>query len=322
MQIKYISHGLHETGGYRHEKIFGEALANALLNCPDCVDEIRFRKNYKGVFAWINLFFRAFFAAKADVFITVARLIWPVYLRNLFNNKPIFLVLHNFDENDGKPKFYYTLLKMFLRIAQRRKQKSAIIVVANFWKNYIENELKFKGKIFLYPNLFDVNKYIHYRDNTAKNPQLVHLGQWSDKIDKKAYLNLIQLLNEAHFVPYFSDNTGQIIDDFPVRYFETSEAYLKQMAMAKCTIVLNKVQEGWPRLVHESMLVGTPVISTGGGGVDELVKLGNGLIIRDINAIAECLKTEALPAIDFKNIETFDLNAGALFVKPMVDWMQ
>jgi energy-converting hydrogenase Eha subunit F len=36
------------------------------------------------------------------------------------------------------------------------------------------------------------------------------------------------------------------------------------------------VNEGGPRLVHESFLCGTQVISTGGGGLDDLLNCSNG----------------------------------------------
>lgn len=313
LPIQYISHGQFETGGYKLETALCEALGGAT--------EVRFRRNFKGIFGWFSLAIKAFFNAKSDVVITVSRLAWPVYARQLFSKRKMVVVLHNLDETDGKPKLYFHLLKLFIQKAAKKPNKIAIICVADFWKNRLETKYKFENNIFVFPNLFSTPKYQFYADVVKKNESLIHLGQYSEKADFRAYRELVHVLKSMGFQPYFSSNIEQEIHDFPVSYFQTHEAYLKQMALAKVTIILNKVAEGWNRVAHESFLVGTQVISNGGGGLQELVQWANGYLISDLNEIKSILEQELKP-INYKNLEQFDQSNCGDFVTPIKTWIQ
>ncbi len=173
--IQYISHGQFETGGYKLETALCEALGGA--------SEVRFRRNFKGIFGWFSLAIKAFFNAKSDVVITVSRLAWPVYARQLFSKRKMVVVLHNLDETDGKPKLYFYLLKLFIQKAAKKTNKIAIICVADFWKNTLETKYKFENNIFVFPNLFSTPKYQFHADVVKKNESLIHLGQYSEKAD-------------------------------------------------------------------------------------------------------------------------------------------
>lgn len=322
MRIIYLSHGANETGGYLHEQLLAAAIAADIKNCDLCVDEIRFRKNYRGIFGWIQLFFQGFFAAKGDIIITVARLAWPVYLRNIFTKSRILVVLHNYAPGDGKPRFYYTLLNSFLKIAARKKKRMGVVVVANFWKQYFLETLKYTGNIFHFPNLFETAKYYFFRDIVQKKSKLIHLGQYSAKIDRKAYLLLVHALQEKGFSCYFSDNSGADISDLPVTFFQNREAYLKQMALSSCTVILNKLDEGWNRVAHESMLVGTPVIAFPGGGLEELVRLGNGSLVQTVEEAAAMIENGNFSAIDYAALESLDAKHAPNFVQPLIKFLQ
>lgn len=319
MQIKYLSHGLHETGGYYHEKTLSAALADGLLNCDLCYKDIRFRKNYKGIWGWIQLFFLAFKNAKADVVITVARLAWPVLLRNLFNQNKIVLVLHNYDPRDGKPSLYYVLLNKFLKKAAKNPHKFTLVVVAEYWKNYFSKNFRFKDNIYIFPNLMETAKLQFYKDVVHKKSNLIHLGQWSEKVDKKAYLILIDALKKHNIAPYFSDYTGANTNDFPVSHFTTREAYLKQMALSKYTIIINKIEEGWNRVAHESFCVGTPVLGIGGGGLTEMIELGGGKIFENVDALLAYLSENNLPEINYPALQKLDVKEAAQYAIPVVN---
>lgn len=285
MSIHYISHGLYETGGYLHETALCEALGGAT--------EIRFRRNFKGIFGWLLLFCKAFFVNPAPVSVTVARLAWPVYLRNAFNGSKIILVLHNLDKNDGKPKLYFILLSAFIKLAKRRNKKIKIVVVSQFMRDKLEDEYGLKRKgisnaVCVFPNVFDTIKYDFYKDISQKNTQLIHLGQYSEKIDKKAYHNLNFSLKNAGYVCYFSSPIEINISDFPITYFNTHEAYLKQMARSAYTVIVNSVEEGWNRVAHESLLVGTPILACAKGGVNEIIQtFGGGIQFENADLIAD-----------------------------------
>lgn len=313
MQITYLSHGQYESGGYHHESL----LAKTLGECK----EIRFRKNYRGILGWIALFFRAFSNATGDVVLTVSRLAWPVYLRNIFNKKKIIVVLHNYDRTDNKPKLYYTLLDAFLRFARKRKGKVAIVVVAQYWKDFFSKKFGLSDNIFVFPNFMDNAKLQFFKEVAGKKSDLIHLGQWSDKIDKKAYMNLIHGLKEKGFTCYFSDNTGAKIQDFPVSYFNSYEAYLKQMAMAKYTVILNSVNEGWNRVAHESFMVGTLVIANKKGGLTELVSIGNGFLVDGETEAQDIIVADTGHVINYEALKAYDISNSDINSIPIKSWL-
>ena len=282
--------------------------------------ELRFEKTYKGFFAWLNLFSLAFFNAGDEVVLTVARLAWPVSLRNLFRKNKQLLVLHNFDPLDGKPGLYHTLLRSFIkRKIRRHSEKYRLVAVSPYWQNYFEQTFSF-ADVFLFPNFFDNKNYIPYRIK-VRNPKLVHLGMWSEKIDKKRYLNLLHLLNEKGFLAYFSSMENISVPGFPISYFDVHEAYLEQMSGAAATVILNRVEEGWPRLVHESFLVGTQVIAYAKGGVPELIATGNGYIIDNENEVVDLLEKGISKEVNLKAFDVFDESAAGNYLAPIVQWI-
>lgn len=312
-KLLYISNGAYETGGYNHEQFLSKTLAQS-ENLS--YQEIRFRKQFKGPMQWFILFCKAFFSSKADVIVTVSRLAWPVYLRTIFSNTKILLVLHNHDENDGKRPIFYQLLNAFLdRAPKKRGPRFRLVCISDYWKNYFNQKFALEKQSLVFPNFFDIEKLIFFRGIAKKSPGLIHLGQWSDKIDKKSYLILMHALKQKGYAFYFSSNQEKSHPNFPISYFEHQEAFHKQMAMAHATVVMNRVNEGWPRLVHESMLLGTPVITLNKGGIEPLVKMGNGYLVDSIEEILQVLITDLKP-IDYDALEKYSTNNTHLFLKP------
>ncbi|NBP06354.1 MAG: hypothetical protein EBV15_09090, partial [Bacteroidetes bacterium] len=90
--------------------------------------------------------------------------------------------------------------------------------------------------------------------------------------------HLYHLLKELGFVCYFSSSEPVFCPDLPVSVFQKHGDYLKQVAGSAATVILNKTIEGWSRVAHESILLGTPVIASSGGGLEELVRLSGGCV--------------------------------------------
>lgn len=323
MIIKYISHGKNETGGYLLETSLCKALGD--------YQEIRYRRNFIGIAQWFLLFLKTFFDSKADVIVTVARLAWPVYLRNILNRSKIILVLHNMDENDGKPKLYFLLLKAFLRLAKRYNNKIKVVVVSRFMCDKLDTIFGLtthsnNPHVFLFPNLFDNEKYQFYADISKKEHKLIHLGQYSDKIDKKAYHNLIYALKENDYQCYFSSPYMIKNMDFPISVFDTREAYLKQMARARFTVIINAIEEGWNRVAHESLLVGTPVMACANGGVSEIVEqFKGGFLFDKPSQIIDFLGSNSseidFPKIDKIELLKFHINETPTYSNPIIKWL-
>lgn len=298
-KIQYISHGECETGGYAHERFFAASLSEAVNGSADGFMEIRFRRNFRGPFRWFLLALKTFMAADRNAaVITVARLAWPVRLKQFLGIGKMLLVLHNYDPGDGKPPLYYRLLDAFLKYAAKNPLNICVVAVAPYWQRFFNS--RFGVASVLFPNFFDAKSLEIIRFSARKNPKLVHFGMYSDKIDIKKYLVLFHLLKKYGFVCYFSSPRPVFSPDLPVSVFETRGEYLKQVAGSCATVILNKITEGWPRVAHESVLLGTPVIASPGGGLEELVRMSGGVVSDQPDEIAHKLQA-GLPDVSFDN---------------------
>jgi hypothetical protein len=63
------------------------------------------------------------------------------------------------------------------------------------------------------------------------------------------------------------------------------------------------------------MLLGTPVITLNKGGIEPLVKMGNGYLVDSIEEILQVLITDLKP-IDYDALEKYSTNNTHLFLKP------
>lgn len=296
-----------------------ESIANALdLGAGDC-QEIRFRRRFKGLFGWFRLGFSAFKAADPNAtVITVARLAWPVFLKQLFGRGKMLVVVHNWDSRDGKPRIYYRVLSAFLNLARTRARKIAVVVPAAYWKQYLSARFGLSPLVF--PNLFSEAPYAFFKEIARKNPKLIHLGQYSEKIDIKKYLVLCHTLNRYGFVYYFSSNSPISNTDFPISFFETKEAYLKQMSTCYASVFINKINEGWNRVAHESLLVGTPIIVSSGGGIEELANTLGCCVIDDPAEIVAALNSPLLMANE-RELSRFYIRSAHDWVAPIIHFI-
>jgi hypothetical protein len=320
MRLLYLSHGAEETGGYFHEKQFSQSLANSL---GADLDEVRYRRHFSGLWQWGRLAVKAWRDARsADTIVTVARLSWPVWWRIRFGKARLLLVLHNFDPQDGKPALYHRLLRLFLqRVARRHPERVAIVVVGRYWQEYFQRV--FGVSAFLFPNFFPEEPYLRIRLAAVKEPKTIHLGQWSNKVDKAACAQLIGLLEPHGFACYFSSPVPVQSAGFPVRFFDTHEAYLQAMANGRATVILNRVAEGWSRVAHESVLCGTVLLARPLGGIAELMEHAGAVAVNDAEAVLSVLLANDLPLHAApERLKGFDLDQTGTYLQPIVSWLK
>ncbi|MCG9880374.1 MAG: glycosyltransferase family 4 protein [Bacteroidia bacterium] len=275
-QLKYISHGEQITGGYLHEQFLAKSLANA-LNLPFV--ESRQWALFEDKKAHINLLKWAFNESDSLIQISVSRLALPIIIKNLFSSKKTIIVWHFFDAKDGKSKFlrrYYNwLVRLALFIPAK---KLAFVTVAPYWTSFFKDEFKLK-KVFFFPNLIEEKEY----DLPQKfvNKKQIHLGQVSFKNSAELFL-LAELLHNKGYQCYMSTNDPKKVYQskfYEVIYFEKHSDYLQKMASSAYTLAMPSIAEGWNRVAHESLLVGTQVIGFNKGGLGDLLKGANALMI-------------------------------------------
>jgi glycosyltransferase involved in cell wall biosynthesis len=319
MRIRYLSYGISKTGGYRHEKGLFNAL-KAYLETKGVVsaEELRRNRLFKGPLAWIDLQIWAYRQSNADINIVTARTSLAAILRNYKSGKQVWVVLHNHDDTDGKPrrlKWYYSTL---FRVLRKRKEPAfKIICVAPYWQKYFSVNCQLPH-VYTFPNLFDTGFYKEFKTN-HKNAW-VHLGQYSSKNDP-AIFSLARQLGMKGYYCYFStldpSEATQGRSGFEVLYFMDFKDYLEHMSRSCCTLALSRVNEGWNRIAHESILVGTPVVGYNKGGLGDLLKESNSVVVNSIDEAYTCI-TESLwvlPEASFD--EKYDIKNASKFIDPI-----
>lgn len=322
LKVKYISFGKYETGGYKHELFFAQQLTQFLTTENEKCELIIERPNrfFENPIAYLKLFLLGL-KANGNYNIVVARVAVFAVLRNLVTKNKVYIVLHNFDEYDGKSiwlKWYYSLLFYLLR--NFPSKNISIVAVAPFWVNYFKNKINNNVPVHLFPNFFDNTYYEKTRVSTLlskeKSSKQIHLGQWSFKNHPDVFEAAKQLTSKGYYC-YFSTNFKDFAkktNDYEVVYFEHFEDYLVQMAISEFTLALTAINEGWNRVANESILVGTPVIAYAKAGLLDLVN--------ESKSYAAINITDIIQAIENKNVQAnpsllahYDLSNVADYLK-------
>lgn len=302
-KVKYISFGKYETGGYKHELFFAQQLSQFLTeqNKQAELQIIRSSRFYENPLAYLKLFLLGL-KANGNYNIVVARVAVFAVLRNLFIKNKVYIVLHNFDEHDGKSiwlKWYFHL--MFFLLRNLPNKNVSIVAVAPFWVNYFKSKINNNIQVHLFPNFFENDDYERIRNSSERsvnrNQKQIHLGQWSFKNHSEVFEVAKQLTLKGYYC-YFSTNFKDFAkktNDYEVVYFEQFENYLTQMAISEFTLALTAINEGWNRVAHESILVGTPVIAYAKAGLLDL--------INESKSYAAINIADVIQAIENKNVQ-------------------
>jgi glycosyltransferase involved in cell wall biosynthesis len=324
--IKYISYGKYETGGYKHELFFAEQLHQFLNQNEENVSLKIVRKNrfYTNPFAYLKLFLLGL-TANAEYNIVVARVALFAVLRNIFTQNKVYIVLHNFDKNDGKSlwlNLYYNAL--FYVLKNTKNDNISIVTVAPFWVKYFKEKIKNNIPVFYFPNFFDgefyekfIQKNSQFELENRKKKQ-IHLGQRSFKNHPDVFEIAKQLTNQGYYC-YFSTNFKDFASKsstYEVVYFDQFENYLTQMALSEFTLAITGINEGWNRVAHESILVGTPVIAYAKAGLLDLINESKSIAANNVE--------EVLQAIENKNVQAnpsllahFDIKNAAEYLNKL-----
>jgi hypothetical protein len=313
--IKYLSYGKYETGGYKHELLFAEKLYQFLNDKGQNISLKIVRKNrfYTNLFAYLKLFLLGL-TANANYNIVVGRIALFAVLRNIFTQNKVYIVLHNFDKNDEKSYWLNLYYEALFFILKNTKNKNIFIVtVAPFWVEYFNKKTNKNISVFHFPNFFDNDFYSDFI--TVNKKKQIHLGQWSFKNHVDVFEIAKQLTSNGYFC-YFSTNFKDFAtktSSYEVIYFDQFENYLTQMALSDFTLALTGINEGWNRVAHESILVGTPVIAYAKAGLLNLVNESKSIAANNID--------EVLQAIENKNVQANPSSLAHYDIKNVADFL-
>ena len=285
ISAKYVFFGDLNTGGQKHQRMFFETLVESLQkNKPVQKEIIHIDGKWKWLGGWLQLAFKGFSKTKSDVLVIPVRLATGAFLRTLLFKTKTFVVIHNYDPQSWQMKAYFSLL--FKATSLIKTKNFYFVTVSDHWVNLLKEKTKLP--IFIFPNLFQNSDYSKFKNQDKKKQ--VYFGLYSSKQDFNAYEKIYRELIKHGYECYFSlpdkSSTKLIESPIPIR-FVTHESYLQQMAESLFTISMPEIEEGWGRVSHESILVGTNVIGFAKGGHANLLKESDSIIAKDAQDVIE-----------------------------------
>ena len=233
-------------------------------------------QDFKGFKGFLNLWRFGFKHAVADVNITVQRLLLPVFLRSIFNRKKVLLVFHHYDEREQLSFAYHLNYKLILMLLRLNHPRLKVVVVANFWVDFLVKQGVDKETILVFPNLFNVSDYEAIEQQNVSKTNTIYMGQYGIKQHPLVF-ELAALLTLQGYSCVFSTNNKNEVKQtstYQVVQFLYTD-YLLFIATCKYTVCVSCFNEGWNRTAHESLLLGTPVIGNQSGGLTQLLTEAN-----------------------------------------------
>lgn len=193
---------------------------------------------------------------------------------------------HDARENHG----FLTRAQIVLSTYVGIRKVDLLITVSKYWKQRF-TELGAKHVEVIY-NPFDVKAIDdvkqgdfldRYKIPTDK--PILYIGM--DSPDKGA-VDVYEALKDEGYLLITSGakrtNIQTLNLDLPY------EDYLRLLDVATLSINLSKIPEGWSRVTHESMLMGTPVIGSGVAGMRELLEDGRQIICTNASELPELVR--------------------------------
>ncbi|KKU15037.1 hypothetical protein A3A20_02420 [Candidatus Wolfebacteria bacterium RIFCSPLOWO2_01_FULL_45_19] len=208
----------------------------------------------------------------------------------LLNKKPIknIAIVHHIDYSFTPALIKFISFFSTPLILRNLRKADAIVVVSKYWERYLKE--KGYSNVYLIYNGFDADKFNFSAEEIEKfrerhgllGKPIVYLGNRNKaKGVVESYAALKDI--DAHLV-----TSGSPQAEIPAKNLELEyEDYLKLLSTSSVVIAMSRFKEGWCRTAHEAMLLKTPVIGSGTGGMKELLEGGNQVICEDFGALRE-----------------------------------
>jgi glycosyltransferase involved in cell wall biosynthesis len=188
------------------------------------------------------------------------------------------------------------LIRMFETVMERRffarrRFDEPIVVIAQYWRDalaargYRNLHLIYCGFRLADYEVTDADVADFRRRHGLDAARIVYIGNPQRK--KGADLAHTALKNAGYAL--VTSGVGDL--ELPVRHLDLPfRDYVCLLRSAEVVVTMSRFQEGWNRVAHEAMLVGTPVVGSGRGGMGELLRGGGQLICDDPAHIAEAVE--------------------------------
>ncbi|OUS03486.1 hypothetical protein A9Q86_00815 [Flavobacteriales bacterium 33_180_T64] len=204
----------------------------------------------------------------------------------LDKNKFNIAMIHHIDENLAKQSI---LGKWFLKqLLKQLKEVDLVVVVSQFWKTYLE-EKQIKNIEIIYNSYedkdyqFGVSKIDNLKNKLQldRNKPTIYLGKYSKG---KGVEEILRHLDHSKYNLVVSGKNTPQNSAVKSIYLPKNEFPLL-LEMADVVLAMSTMPEGWNRIAHESLLMKTPVIGSGTGGMGELLQRSGQKIVTDYSQL-------------------------------------
>lgn len=222
-------------------------------------------------------------------------------------------IIHHIDENITNK----SVLGMwfFKQLLKNLKKVDLVVVVSQFWKSYLENKgVQNIEIIYNSYNLSDfkfesseINK-LKKKLNLDPNKPTIYLGKYGEG---KGIENIINQLDYSKYNLVTTGKNAPFNEKINSFYLSKVE-FPMLLRIADVVLAMSSMPEGWNRIAHEALLVKTPVIGSGTGGMKELLEESNQKVVADFskleNEIKDCIiNSEKLGESGYQFVKQFDM---------------
>lgn len=189
--------------------------------------------------------------------------VFPVFTR------PVFIILE---------KIFYRVLK----------KTDAIVTVSDYWeKHFLKRGYNRVYKIY---NGFGLSLFDIFQEETSEfkkkykleEKPIIYIGNCQKA---KGVVESYRALKD---LDVYLITSGRPQVKIPAINLEIEyREYLKLLKASSVVVTMSKFNEGWCRTAHEAMLLKTPVIGSGLGGMKELLEGGKQIVCPDFNELRE-----------------------------------
>lgn len=279
--------------------------------------EQRTNTNFKGLDGFVKLWIYAFKNARGSVNVTVQRLFLPVLLASVFYNTKVIVVLHHYDKKENNSLFYHFNFWLMLYLVRLNLNRLKVVVVADYWRNWLLQQGVNQDSICTVPNLFNNEVYTSLKTSTPKKQQ-IYLGQFGAK-QHPIIFDLAKELTHHGYTCFFTTphpHNQHISPNFSVKHLQFDD-YLKELGASLYTVCLSSFNEGWNRTAHESLLLGTPVIGNNVGGLGQLLKEANQPMISTKEEVMALILQKQNIHIPETFLMRYHINQISYYAKPL-----
>ncbi|AOT09717.1 glycosyltransferase [Pseudoalteromonas luteoviolacea] len=311
MKVIRISASNAKYGGNVYEKMIDSALSGEnSVETFHCMPDVSGYLKYLMVpIFYLRVFFKSLFN-RADIVIQpLESVFW------LNKRKKNIVLLHHFDPSysNSLSRLNQAFTFWLLKINMNKVDK--LVVVSNYWKREME-KVGFKDVTIAY-NAFEIDKFKEKKLSDSIFDELKNNGKLNIYIGnahpKKGYFKVVDAIGDLSVNLISSGYQNSAPDtDRVTNYTLNYDSYLEMLKSVDLVITYSQFKEGWCRTAHEALLLGTPVVGSGFGGMGELLEFSGQDICASDSELRKVTQQfikdrSSMKAIDQSYVESFSI---------------